>query len=59
MGARGFVAESFVSGMKKLGFGGRKLKLLLEEVGNEALGRLSGFGSCMRKGSGVILGSTR
>ena len=27
----------FVSGMKKLGFGGRKLKLLVEEVGNEAL----------------------
>ena len=24
VGARGFVAESFVSGMKKLGFGGRK-----------------------------------
>ena len=23
--------------MKKLGFGGRKLKLLVEEVGNEAL----------------------
>ena len=31
------VAESFVSGMKKLGFGGRKLKQLVEEVGNEAL----------------------
>ena len=32
VGARGFVAESFVSGIKKLGFGGRKLKLLVEKV---------------------------
>ena len=30
-------AESFVSGMKQLGFGGRKLKQLVEEVANEAL----------------------
>ena len=37
VGARGYVAHSFVSGMKRLGFFGRSLKRVVEEAGNEAL----------------------